>query len=116
MVLIVLIIVSILVFVAMRLLPGDPIRLLVSQSEQQRFTEQMIAELRHQFGLDRPLIVQYFSWVGGIFHGDLGQSILTRLPVAQGNNPASSHNPTFRLNRFCNRYNNRHPCRCYLCY
>lgn len=80
---IVLIIVSLLVFVAMRMLPGDPIRMLVTQSEQQEFTEQQIQELRHQFGLDRPLMVQYFSWIGGIFHGDLGVSILHRAPVAQ---------------------------------
>jgi peptide/nickel transport system permease protein len=82
MVLIVLIIVSILVFVAMRMLPGDPIRMLVTQSEQQEFTEQQIAQLRHEFGLDRPMMVQYFSWIGGIFRGDLGVSILHRAPVA----------------------------------
>jgi len=82
MVLIVLIIVSILVFVAMRMLPGDPIRMLVTQSEQQEFTEQQIAQLRHEFGLDRPMMVQYFSWIGGIFKGDLGVSILHRAPVA----------------------------------
>jgi peptide/nickel transport system permease protein len=83
MVVVVLFIVSILVFVAMRMLPGDPIRMLVTQSEQQEFTEQQIEQLRHEFGLDRPLMVQYFSWVGGIFRGDLGQSILHRAPVAQ---------------------------------
>jgi peptide/nickel transport system permease protein len=82
MVLIVLIIVSILVFVAMRMLPGDPIRMLVTQSEQQEFTEQQIAQLRHEFGLDRPMMVQYFSWIGGVFRGDLGVSILHRAPVA----------------------------------
>lgn len=80
---IVLIIVSLMVFIAMRLLPGDPIRMLVTQSEQQEFTEQQIQALRHQFGLDRPLLVQYVSWIGGIFHGDLGTSILQRAPVAQ---------------------------------
>jgi peptide/nickel transport system permease protein len=80
---VVLLIVSIMVFVAMRLLPGDPIRMLVTQSEQQEFTEQQIAQLRHEFGLDKPLMVQYFDWVGGIFHGDLGTSILHRAPVSQ---------------------------------
>jgi len=82
MMLIVLVIVSLLVFLAMRMLPGDPIRMLVTQSEQQEFTEQQIEQLRHEFGLDRPLMVQYFSWVGGIFKGDLGVSILHRAPVA----------------------------------
>jgi peptide/nickel transport system permease protein len=83
MMVIVLIIVSLMVFIAMRLLPGDPIRMLVTQSEQQEFTDAQIQALRHQFGLDRPLMVQYVSWIGGIFHGDLGTSILQRAPVAQ---------------------------------
>jgi peptide/nickel transport system permease protein len=82
MLIIVLLIVSILVFLAMRLLPGDPIRMLVTQSESQEFTEEQIALLKHQFGLDKPLPIQYIDWIGGIFHGDLGTSILQRQPVA----------------------------------
>ncbi len=82
MLVIVLLIVSILVFLAMRLLPGDPIRMLVTQSESQEFTEEQIAKLKHEFGLDKPLPVQYINWIGGIFHGDLGTSILHRAPVA----------------------------------
>ena len=78
----VLLIVSILVFVGMRLLPGDPIRMLVTQSELQEYSEEEIEHLRHEFGLDRPLLVQYFSWIGGVFRGDLGMSILHRTPVA----------------------------------
>jgi peptide/nickel transport system permease protein len=78
---VVLIIVSILIFVAMRLLPGDPIYMLVTQNEQEAFTEEQVAVLKHEFGLDRPLIVQYFSWIGGILHGDLGTSILFHAPV-----------------------------------
>ncbi len=79
---IVVLIVSVLVFVAMRLLPGDPIRMLVTQSELQEFSELQIATLKAEFGLDKPLVVQYFNWIGGIFHGDMGQSILHRAPVA----------------------------------
>src|SRR5512135_1537913 len=82
MLVIVLLIVSILVFLAMRLLPGDPIRMLVTQSESQEFTEEQIAKLKHEFGLDKPLPIQYVNWIGGIFHGDLGTSILHRAPVA----------------------------------
>jgi peptide/nickel transport system permease protein len=78
---IVLILVSIIVFLALRLLPGDPIRLIVTSSEAQSYTEEQIAQLRHQFGLDRPLPVQYVSWVGGLFQGDMGVSIFTRTPV-----------------------------------
>jgi peptide/nickel transport system permease protein len=79
--LIVLVLVSIIVFLALRLLPGDPIRLIVTSSEAQSYTEEQIAQLRHQFGLDRPLPVQYVSWVGGLFRGDMGVSIFTRTPV-----------------------------------
>lgn len=80
--LIVLIIVSILVFVAMRLLPGDPIRMLVTETESKEFTEQQIEQLKKQFGLDKPMAIQYFNWLGGIFRGDLGQSIIHHAPVA----------------------------------
>jgi peptide/nickel transport system permease protein len=78
---VVLLLVTIIVFVAMRLLPGDPIRMLITASEESSYTEEQMALLRHENGLDRPLAVQYFSWVGGIFRGDLGTSILERLPV-----------------------------------
>jgi peptide/nickel transport system permease protein len=79
--LVVLVLVSIIVFLALRILPGDPIRLIVTSSEAQSYTEEQIAQLRHQFGLDRPLPVQYVSWVGGLFRGDMGVSIFTRTPV-----------------------------------
>jgi peptide/nickel transport system permease protein len=78
---IVILIVSLMVFFAMRLLPGDPIRMVASQAEQKEFTEEEIADLRHEFGLDRPLAVQYLSWIKGVLHGDLGTSIMQRIPV-----------------------------------
>lgn len=83
--------VSILVFMVMRLLPGDPIYMLISKASAQSSTESQIDKLRHEYGLDRPMIVQYVDWLGGIFHGDLGvsivngrnvrQDILRRLPI-----------------------------------
>lgn len=79
---VVLIIVTIMVFLAMRFLPGDPIMMLVTASESQELTEIQIAELKHQYGMDKPLVVQYFNWLNGIFHGDFGQSIMYRAPVA----------------------------------
>jgi peptide/nickel transport system permease protein len=79
---IVLVLVSIIVFLAIRLLPGDPIRLVVSSDNAQSYSEAQIEELRHEFGLDKPLPVQYFNWVGGLFHGDMGTSIFTRAPVS----------------------------------
>jgi len=72
----VLIIVTILVFFVIRLLPGDPIIIYVAQSAQvEAMPPEMIDQLRHKYGLDQPIIVQYFNWVGNIFQGDFGESI-----------------------------------------
>ena len=79
---IVLVIVSILVFIAMRLLPGDPIRMILTASSAETFTEEQIAYVRHEHGLDRPLAVQYFSWISDLLRGDLGNSILMKEPVS----------------------------------
>ncbi len=77
---IVLILVTIIIFIAMRFV-GDPILLIVTEQELGEATEQQIADLRHQFGLDRSIIVQYFDWLGGVVRGDLGISIQKRTPV-----------------------------------
>jgi peptide/nickel transport system permease protein len=78
----ILIIVTAFIFFAMRLLPGDPIRMLVTQSDQASFTEEQVAFLKHEHGLDRPLVVQYFDWMSQITRGDLGDSILQGTPVS----------------------------------
>jgi peptide/nickel transport system permease protein len=80
---IVLILVSIIVFLALRLLPGDPIRLLVTSDQALSYSEEQIAEIRHEFGLDKPLPVQYINWITGLFQGDMGTSIFTRNPVSK---------------------------------
>jgi peptide/nickel transport system permease protein len=60
----------------MRLLPGDPLIIYMGQAAQQQAIEEgQIEELRHKFGLDKSLVVQYFNWIGGIFRGDFGESI-----------------------------------------
>jgi peptide/nickel transport system permease protein len=74
--LVVLIIVTLLVFFIMRLLPGDPLLIYVSESsELQALSPEMLDQMRHQFGLDKPIMLQYFDWVGGIFRGNFGESI-----------------------------------------
>ncbi len=78
----VLILVTILVFAAMRILPGDPIRMLLTQNQEAEITQEQINFMRHQYGLDKPLYVQYFIWLDGVFKGDLGRSILNHVPVA----------------------------------
>ncbi|MBN1191605.1 MAG: ABC transporter permease [Dehalococcoidales bacterium] len=79
--LVVLILVTAIVFFAMRLLPGDPIRMLVTMSDQASFTSEEIDALRHEYGLDKPIIVQYGDWLWALLHGDLGVSILQSTPV-----------------------------------
>ncbi|MBN1188687.1 MAG: ABC transporter permease [Dehalococcoidales bacterium] len=72
----IIILVSLIIFFVIRLLPGDPLIIYMGQQAAQgQITEEQIEFLRHQFGLDKPIIVQYFNWINGIFHGDLGQSI-----------------------------------------
>lgn len=80
---VILVIVSLIVFLALRLLPGDPLVMLVSQAQLQQFTEEQLEMLRHEHGMDKPIIVQYFDWVGGIFHGDFGTSITNNEPVTK---------------------------------
>ncbi len=76
MALVVLIFVTLIVFFVMRLLPGDPLIIYVGQNSQlQAMPEEQIEELRHHYGLDKPLFEQYFRWIGGITHGDFGESI-----------------------------------------
>jgi len=71
----ILILVTVIVFFAMRLLPGDPIFMLLTDAQLSNVTQEQIDAVRHEFGLDKPLVVQYFNWVGGIIHGDFGISI-----------------------------------------
>jgi peptide/nickel transport system permease protein len=70
--------VSILVFVLMQVLPGNPIASLVSPDASAKD----IAALKHQLGMDRPLPIQYLKWLGNVFHGNLGYSIIRRRSVA----------------------------------
>ena len=80
--LIVLILATLVVFIIMHMLPGDPVLLYLSQDAYSRFTPEELAAARHQYGLDKPIIVQYFNWLSGVFQGDLGKSISKRTRVA----------------------------------
>jgi len=71
----VLLLLTFLVFLVMRLLPGDPILLYYAQGEVANFTPEQLDALRAEFGLDKPLLVQYFIWIFDVFQGDLGKSI-----------------------------------------
>ena len=70
--------VSILVFVALRILPGDVAAVMAGTAA----TPERIAELRTEFGLDRSYLAQYCDWATGLLQGDLGTSVLTGRTVA----------------------------------
>ncbi len=74
---VVLILVSIVVFLATQALPGDPARAILGRSA----TPASLAALRRQLHLDRPVIDQYWTWVTGLLHGNLGRSLAAREPV-----------------------------------
>ena len=74
--------ITILIFIAMRVLPGDPLAMLGSQGQSTRvLTEDELAAARASLGLDRPLYAQYLSWLGDIARGDLGYSFWTSEPL-----------------------------------
>ncbi|MCK4862722.1 MAG: ABC transporter permease [Dehalococcoidales bacterium] len=78
----VLILVTLIVFFVMRLLPGDPLIIYMAQSaELQAMPPEMLDKLRADFGLDKPVMVQYANWMAGIFQGDFGTSIFYREKV-----------------------------------
>jgi len=81
---VVVILLTILIFLMMRLLPGDPVLLYVSMDEfNEVTTKEELAALRHKFGLDRPLYVQYADWISGVVRGDLGDSIFLNVSVTE---------------------------------
>jgi peptide/nickel transport system permease protein len=81
---IVVLLVTIIIFLAMHFLPGDPILIHLSSSgELKNFSEEQVVLLRHEYGLDRSLLVQYTSWMWNILHGDMGKSIMYQAAVAK---------------------------------
>ena len=78
----VLVMVTLVVFFAMRLLPGDPLVIYIGQSQQlASLSDEGLAQLRHEFGLDKPVLVQYGNWMSGLLRGDFGKSIVYQQPV-----------------------------------
>jgi peptide/nickel transport system permease protein len=72
---IILIMISIIIFLLVRFLPGDPILLYVSQNQLTGLTDADIQNLRAEFGLDKSVPMQYVNWVTNLFRGDFGTSI-----------------------------------------
>jgi peptide/nickel transport system permease protein len=72
---IILLVITMIIFFAMRLLPGDPIYMIINQGQMTNTSQEMIESIRHKYGLDQPLPLQYVNWLAGIVHGDFGTSI-----------------------------------------
>ena len=70
--------VTIVAFAFIRLLPGDPILLMAGE---RGISAERYAELKAQMGFDRSLVTQYFDFLKGLLHGDLGNSLVTHSPV-----------------------------------
>ena len=69
---------SVLIFVGTEILPGDVAASILGQGA----TEQALANLRRELGLDQPAVTRYFAWLGGIVQGDLGVSLSNRRDIA----------------------------------
>ncbi|WP_250502077.1 ABC transporter permease [Caballeronia sp. AZ7_KS35] len=74
-----LLLVSVAVFAATEILPGDVAQTVLGQSA----TPEAVAALRASMHLDQPAATRYFIWLGALMHGDLGNSLVNSLPVAQ---------------------------------
>jgi peptide/nickel transport system permease protein len=76
---------SLLIFVLLRLVPGDIAEILVYQtgSESSAVQQKQIRQIRHELGLDQPVAVQYVDWLRRAAMGDFGQSYTQRRPVAE---------------------------------
>ncbi|HEX2681881.1 MAG TPA: ABC transporter permease [Candidatus Dormibacteraeota bacterium] len=70
---------SVIIFLASHALPGDVGRRILGPFADPR----AVSTLDHSLGVDRPLLVQYFTWIGGFLHGDLGTSLSFHVPVSQ---------------------------------
>ena len=76
MTIVILFFVTLIVFFVMQLLPGDPLVIFLGQQAGSGgISQEQLQQLYERYGLDKPLIVQYLRWVGGVFRGSMGESI-----------------------------------------
>lgn len=71
--------VAVIVFAILRLTPGDPAAIIAGDAA----TPGQVEQMRHHMGLDKPIYIQFFLWVGQLLQGDLGVSLITGVPVAE---------------------------------
>ena len=73
--------VSVLIFLMLRLIPGDAVEIMLGANTD--ITPDRVEALRHSLGLDMPFYRQYWVWLTGVIHGDLGRSVWTGRPVGE---------------------------------
>jgi len=76
-----LLVMSVFVFLMVRLMPGDVVDIMLGQ--ETAASEETLAMLRRQYGLDQPLHIQYIRWMSHILRGDLGLAMRTRMPIQE---------------------------------
>src|SRR5579864_9593892 len=69
---------SVVIFVVARVVPGDPARIALGPLASQ----EQVAQLRGEMGFDKPAVVQYVDYLGGVLRGDFGKSLLTNRAVS----------------------------------
>lgn len=72
--------VTLLVFLMLQLVPGDPAEIFLGEKQS---SPELLEQVRHDMGLDRPLYVQYLSYMGDLLRGNLGVSLFNNQPVTQ---------------------------------
>src|SRR4030042_2263701 len=80
---VIILIVTIMIFLFMRILPGDPLEIYINRSDMSNLSPEQMAKLQHKFGLDKPMPMQYINWIMGIFRGDFGRSIYYDVQVGR---------------------------------
>jgi peptide/nickel transport system permease protein len=78
-VLVTLLVASAIVFFVLEIVPGDPARLMLGLNA----TEDAVAALREQMGLNQPVLTRYLSWLAGMARGDFGESLTYSVPVTE---------------------------------
>ena len=76
--------VTVLIFIVMRILPGDPLTIIFGENTGiYVLTEDELQAARHSLGVDRPLYQQYFSWMGDVAIGEMGKSFWRDEPISE---------------------------------
>lgn len=78
--LLLLVLASIVIFVALRVIPGDPTD---ARASRAGVTAEQVAQIRRELGLDRSIASQYVTWIGGVAHGDFGESFFSAFSTTE---------------------------------